>query len=187
VSKRKPPELPLDSPHWRPLIDVYRLVCTDAGSADFAIVDLQRAVDDGVRGKVRNKQGERLFDWSKYKLMRWKEDRVAVCSRADGTFDENARFWVWGPDFKKICPTAFAPTPHAAAQSADDKQPTKGKPGPKTKHNWKLTAAAEMAHFVEERGRPPSAPELAQLVDVKLKYYPDESEVRKLIRFLLSE
>src|SRR5262245_50755658 len=61
------------------------------------------------------------------------------------------------------------------------------KPGKKIQHNWKLQAAYELHRFIEEERRTPTSPELAQRVDNKLKYYPDESDVRELIRFLLSE
>jgi hypothetical protein len=72
-------------------------------------------------------------------------------------------------------------------RKADDKQWTKRKPGKKITRNWKLKAAVAMQRFIEEQGRTPSAPELAQRVDKELKYYPDESDVRDLIRYLLGE
>jgi hypothetical protein len=40
---------------------------------------------------------------------------------------------------------------------------------------------------MKEKGRTPTAPELAERVDSKLMYHPDASEVRKLIRFLINE
>jgi len=61
------------------------------------------------------------------------------------------------------------------------------KPGPKIIKNWKVTAAVELDNFIKEKGSTPSGPELAERIDQKLKYCPDESEVRKLIRFLINE
>ena len=71
----------------------------------------------------------------------------------------------------------------------DDVQPTpqRRKPGQKIKKGWRLTAAVELDGFIKEKGRRPSGPELAQRVDKKLKHYPDESDVRKLMRFLLDD
>jgi hypothetical protein len=61
------------------------------------------------------------------------------------------------------------------------------KPGRKITKNWRLTAAVELDNFMKEEGRTPTAPELAQRVDRKLMYHPDDSEVRDLIRFLINE
>jgi hypothetical protein len=83
-------------------------------------------------------------------------------------------------------PAVSATTP-IERQPDDEQATTKRKPGKKIKKDWKLTAAAELHRFIEAERRTPSAPELAQRVDKNLKYYPDESDVRKLIRFLLSE
>ena len=71
-----------------------------------------------------------------------------------------------------------------AAQSAQDDASPRPKPGQKTK-GWKLTAAVELDGFIKEKGRRPSGPELSERVDKKLEYYPDESDVRELMRFLL--
>ena len=61
------------------------------------------------------------------------------------------------------------------------------KPGKKIKRNWRLHAAVELHRFREEEGRTPTGLELAERVNNKLNYCPDPSDVRKLIRFLLSE
>jgi hypothetical protein len=81
------------------------------------------------------------------------------------------------------------PTTPTAQPAHDDVQPTpqRPKPGQKIKKGWRLTAAVELDGFIKEKGRRPSGPELAQRVDKKLKYYPDESDVRKLMRFLLDD
>jgi len=61
------------------------------------------------------------------------------------------------------------------------------KPGQKIIKNWRLTAAVELDNFMKEKRRTPTSPELAERVDNKLEYYPDESDVRMLIRFLINE
>src|SRR5262249_3526850 len=67
---------------------------------------------------------------------------------------------------------------------ADD---SKRKPGRKITGNWRLEAAAEMHRIRKDEGKTPSAPELCEFCDTTLGYYPDESEMRRLIRFLLGE
>jgi hypothetical protein len=74
-----------------------------------------------------------------------------------------------------------------AAQPAQDDAPPRPKPGQKITKGWRLTAAVELDGFIKEKGRRPSGPELSERVDKKLKYYPDESDVRKLMRFLLDD
>jgi hypothetical protein len=74
-----------------------------------------------------------------------------------------------------------------AAQPAHDDAPPRPKPGQKITKGWRLTAAVELDGFIKEKGRRPSGPELSERVDKKLKYYPDESDVRKLMRFLLDD
>ena len=61
------------------------------------------------------------------------------------------------------------------------------KPGRKITKNWRLAGAVELDNFIKEKGSTPSAPELAERIDKKLKYYPDESDVRTLIRYLINE
>jgi hypothetical protein len=72
-----------------------------------------------------------------------------------------------------------------AAQPAQDDAPPRPKPGQKITKGWKLTAAVELDGFIKEKVRRPSGPELCERVDKMLKYYPDESDVRELMRFLL--
>jgi hypothetical protein len=74
-----------------------------------------------------------------------------------------------------------------AAQPAQDDAPPRPKPGQKITKGWRLTAAVELDGFIREKRRRPSGPELSERVDKKLKYYPDESDVRKLMRFLLDD
>src|SRR5262249_28927710 len=79
-------------------------------------------------------------------------------------------------------PTGPGGAPGPAFASRDRR-----KPGRKITKNWRLTAAVELDNFMKKEGRTPTAPELAQRVDRKLMYHPDDSEVRDLIRFLINE
>jgi hypothetical protein len=78
---------------------------------------------------------------------------------------------------------ATGPTGPGLADARSDRR----KPGRKIIKNWRLTAAVELDNFMKEKGRTPTSPELAERVDKKLKHYPDESDVRELIRFLINE
>jgi Collagen triple helix repeat (20 copies) len=82
---------------------------------------------------------------------------------------------------------ATGPTGPAGATGPAFAPSDRRKPGQKIIKNWRLTAAVELDNFMKEKGRLPTSPELAEQVDNKLEYYPDESEVRKLIRFLINE
>jgi hypothetical protein len=80
-----------------------------------------------------------------------------------------------------------APAAGATGPGFANARSNRRKPGQKIIKNWRVTAAVELDNFMKENGRTPSSPELAQRVDKKLKHYPDESDVRKLIRFLVDE
>jgi hypothetical protein len=69
-------------------------------------------------------------------------------------------------------------------QRADDLQPRR-KPGPKA--NWRLPAAAEMHRIRKEEQKNPTAGELCEFCDKTLNHYPDEREMRRLMRYLLAE
>jgi len=82
---------------------------------------------------------------------------------------------------------ATGPTGRVGATGRAFAPSDRRKPGRKIIKNWRLTAAVELDNFMKEKGRTPTAPELAERVDKKLEYYPDESDVRKLISFLINE
>jgi len=69
-------------------------------------------------------------------------------------------------------------------QRTDDLQPRR-KPGPKA--NWRLPAAAEMHRIRKEEQKNPTAGELCEFCDKTLNHYPDEREMRRLMRYLLAE
>jgi len=86
-------------------------------------------------------------------------------------------------ELDKHYPAAVTAT--AIERQPDDEQPTKRRPGPRA--NWRLPAAAELHRIREKEGRTPTAPELCMFCDKTLGGYPDESEMRALMRFLLGE
>jgi hypothetical protein len=102
---------------------------------------------------------------------------------------EEWHFFVRRRELDRRYPVTGASVQPTTPAAHDDVQPTpqRRKPGQKIKKGWRLTAAVELDGFIKEKGMRPSGPELAQRVDRKLKYYPDESDVRKLMRFLLDD
>jgi hypothetical protein len=123
-AKKASPSLPLDSADWLPLNDVYRSACTRTDSAELAIADLERPLNDGsIRAKKRwldpqGKPSQQLLDfefWHGFKIRRWK-DGLAVCSRANQIFNPDAVFYVWKPDVEKIWPTSGL-TPSASGSA----------------------------------------------------------------------
>ena len=92
-----------------------------------------------------------------------------------------------GPQGPAASVGATGPTGPVGATGPAFAPSDRRKPGRKIIKNWRLTAAVELDNFIKEKGSTPSGPELAERIDQKLKYCPDESEVRKLIRFLINE
>jgi hypothetical protein len=92
-----------------------------------------------------------------------------------------------GPQGPAASVGATGPTGPAGATGPAFAPSDRRKPGQKIIKNWRLTAAVELDNFMKEKGRTPTAPELAERVDRKLMYHPDPSEVRRLIRFLINE
>jgi hypothetical protein len=102
-----------------------------------------------------------------------KDDRWGVRSEEGYEFDAD--------EIRALLPETAAPERPASAAMQ------RRRPGKKTTGNWKLEAVIEMRDFVKQKGRRPTAPELCERIDNKLNYYPDESEMRKLMRLLLDE
>jgi hypothetical protein len=102
---------------------------------------------------------------------------------------EKWRFFVRRRELDRLYPVTAASEQPTTPAAHDDVQPTpqRRKPGPKITKGWRLTAAVELDGFIKEKERRPSGPELSERVDKKLKYYPDESDVRELMRFLLDD
>ena len=86
-------------------------------------------------------------------------------------------------------PAADAPATAAAPEKASDLRTDdrRRKPGPKIKHDWRLEVAAEVYRRRKKGGRTPTAGELAEFCSKKFDYQPDESDIQKLLRFLLNE
>jgi hypothetical protein len=196
VKKRKPLWKPIKAwrPHeWAPFSEAWRRVEATVGRAlRLTQRDLHRAFLDGrLIAAVRRFAQDGTETWTILEPAVWRQLKINYAWSIPGwrELDPEAEQWVFfvrRKELDKLYPVVVAARRTEAA-SAEEKPTVKRKPGKKIKRNWKLKAAVEMHRFMEEEGRTPSAPELCQRIDKTLDYYPDESEMRKLIRFLLSE
>jgi len=92
-------------------------------------------------------------------------------------------------DRDKCYPIAETPTlstPHPSGHAPPPKTGRR-KPGPKITKGWRIRVAAELNRIIEDEKRIPSAAELVEFCGNKLGYYPDESTIQKMLRFLLDD
>jgi hypothetical protein len=207
-------EPPLDGPNWMPAAEAHRMLTSLRGDPDLAAKDLTAAVADKRSAKRlpcmqraiarhiapdQDREIVPLSFWEEYefgfdpvseKLQIWPKG-LAV------EFRFRVAFLVWKAE--KIWPAlAASAAPHAASSARDDEptpaptartddKPQRRRPGPKIKRNWRLFVAVKVHEIREKEGRTPSAGELAQLCEDKIGYQPDESDIQKLLRFLLNE
>jgi hypothetical protein len=121
----------------------------------------------------------------------WEQWTVLVPSLRVHGWDANegAHLFVRRVDLDRLYPIPATPTKTVAPQS-DDVQPPKPrrrKPGPKLKHGWRLEVAIEVYRFREKEGRTPSASELAEYCENKWEWHPDDSDINKLLKYLLDD
>jgi hypothetical protein len=103
----------------------------------------------------------------------------------DEALDEHEHcFFVRRADLDKYYPAPLLAPATASDRRTDDRR---RKPGPRIKHNWRLEVAAEVYRRRKKGGRTPTAGELAEFCSKKFDYQPDESDIQKLLRFLLNE
>jgi hypothetical protein len=141
--------------------------------------------------KVSKAEAAHLSILANFKFKHEDRDACSIWERDEGTWDVTVRddrfdqpeegYEFDADEIRRLLPETEAPERPAAAAME------RRKPGKKTTAKWKLEAAIEMRDFVKQKGRKPTAPELCERIDNKLNYYPDESEMRKLMRLLLDE
>jgi hypothetical protein len=95
------------------------------------------------------------------------------------------RFYVSRSDFAKLWPAAEKLELLQVVKRIEEETDQRRKPGPKTTKRWKLHAAHEIWRVVIAEGREPNAPEIAEAVQKKTGYLPDDAHIRRLIRDLL--
>lgn len=90
-------------------------------------------------------------------------------------------------DKQPMPPLRSKPGPQTRTPTPGPTTSDRRKPGPKIKRNWRLHVAAEAHRIWKEEGSMPGAPELAAFCGEKLGYVPEETDIRNVLRFLLSE
>jgi hypothetical protein len=201
--KKRRAKLPLDDPRWVPIKEAIERRYKQTGSYTLTADDLNEALQkadkaDGLRSLERRAGERKLLSGATWRddlhvsialfpvegKGNWpdrKEGAAVFPRQRDAPPIHGRWFYVWKPDFDDLWPTA---EPITTTERRADAKPRR-KPGPKA--NWRLPAAVKLHEVREKDRRTPSAPELCQHIHRTLKYYPDETEMRKLIRFLLAE
>ena len=129
-------------------------------------------------------------DWRQWRLqlLRTFQSKVeikVIPIDKDEALDEHEHcFFVRRADLDKYYPAPLLAPATASDRRTDDRR---RKPGPRIKHNWRLEVAAEVYRRRKKGGRTPTAGELAEFCSKKFDYQPDESDIQKLLRFLLNE
>jgi hypothetical protein len=96
-------------------------------------------------------------------------------------------YFVRRADLDKWYPDPAKPAAHQPDDTPSKPTTSKRKPGPKIRHDWRLHVAAEV-HRLKESGKgTPTASQLAQFCYDKWEWQPDESEIQKLLKFLVNE
>jgi hypothetical protein len=207
--KKRRTKLPLDDSRWVPIKEAIERRYKQTGSYTLTAADLNEALQkadkpDGLRSLERRAGARKLLSGATWRddlhvsVARfpvegkgdwpdWKEGAAVFPRQRDAPPIRGRWFFVWRPDFEELWPTDPPPTPSEELSPTEDRADDKlrRKPGPKA--NWRLPAAVELHRIRKDEGRTPTAPELCQFCDKTLNHYPDESEMRKLIRFLLAE
>lgn len=192
------------SPHkWGVTLDfAFTRIKASVGTFEFAEDDINEGLRSG-----RLKSGEWQISsegegtWRHLYSSDWARRKVGayppMLAPAPGVFALPPRegTYIEGPQFEGkifICradldeyPTAAPPT----ATQSDGAEPTSNrrKPGPKIRHDWRLHVAAEVHRIKESGKKTPSAAELAQFCYNKWKWQPDESDIQKLLKYLLND
>jgi hypothetical protein len=194
VSKPKKMPLTFSPREWVPLKDALLRIMSNTGARDLALICITR---DLRNGRLRSALVE-IFDgkeritplnpsdWQQWNVQAsWNpEEGVWVEPYVDG------RCFVRRADLDK-----WYPTPTMTDQSDDtpstptttSKHDARRKPGRKITHDWRLHVAAEV-HRLKAGGKvTPTAEALAQFCYNKWKWQPDESDINKLLKYLIND
>jgi len=203
VSKqRKPPPLTLFPYEWVPLGNAFAQIVTGVGKVELAEIDINRDLRNGLlKSALRQislsgdgEETRKLLepaDWQHWRVRGLFAEELTAYVSAEGEqfpIDDGwpktvKLFFVRRAELNKYYPaTPPAPTTTSERRTDDGRR----KPGPRMKHDWRLHVAVETHRIREKEGRTPTAKELAEFCGSKWDYYPDESDIQKLLRFLLN-
>jgi hypothetical protein len=191
VRKRK---LPLESPHWWPLVDLLDRHSQRTGSDKLAVQDFSRALqaEDGLRSLVRraDRSSEQLAAsaWKNdFRIMGWghggpAQARLCVFSRPLDARPPGCWFFVWLPDYKNI----FGDS-HANSSPSEQMQKVPKTRGAKPKHPWPqigfklVRRLQELGPVAGNKSTNSLAEELEEWCENKYRKAPSSSELRAFV------
>jgi hypothetical protein len=200
VPRRKPAPPPNWSPHeWAALPEAFNRIVASGGSLMPALHGLRQDLRYGrLESALRQISHDGQETWRSLKPSDWRQWRLQLLRTfqskppeikvipidKDEALDEHEHyFFVRRADLDKRYPARPVAPARTSDRRTDDRR---RKPGPRTKHEWRLHVAAEV-HRIKESGKgTPSASELAQYCYNKWKWQPDVSDIQKLLRILLN-
>ncbi len=86
-------------------------------------------------------------------------------------------YYVWKPDFDKLWPST-------AADQTLTETSVRRRPGKAPKYDWPLNVAREVIRRIESGEKHPTAPAMIRHCKETIRYEPDDSDMRKLLKFL---
>ena len=152
-------ELPLDSPNWMPAAKAHRRLTGSRGDPDLAALaanDLTAAVADkrlpcmqrAIPRDIASDQDREIVPlsfWDEYEFgFDPVSEKLQILPK--GLADEfrlRVAFFVWQPEFEKICP-ALAASAQARSSPAGIEAPPSRRRGPATTHDW-MSICGEIA------------------------------------------
>ena len=199
MQRRKPAPPSNWSRHeWAPLQEAFNRIVASGGPLMPALHGLRQDLLCGrLESALRQISSDGQETWSLLEPSDWRQWRLQLLRTfqskveikvipidKDEALDEHEhRFFVRRAGLDKRYPA----TPLPATTSDPRTDDRRRKPGPRIKHNWRLEVAAEVHRQRKKGGRTPTAGELAEFCSKKFDYQPDESDIQKLLRFLLNE
>ena len=200
MPRREPAPRPNWSPHeWAALPEAFNRIAAGGGPLTVARLALHQDLLSGrLESALRqiSRDGQETWrslmpsDWRQWRLQLRRtfqskppEIKVIPIDKDEALDEHEHCFFVRRADLNQ-----HYPAPLLAPATASDRRPDRRrKPGPRIKHNWRLEVAAEVYRRRKKGGRTPTAGELAEFCSEKFDYQPDESDIQKLLRFLLNE
>jgi hypothetical protein len=199
VPRRKPAPPPNWSPHeWAALPEAFNRIFAYSEPM-LALGDLHHDLLSGrLESALRQISRDGQETWKSLKPSDWRQWRldyrpgfqirdvikVIPIDRDEALDEREHRFFVRRADLDKRYPV----TPIAQAMTSDRRTDDgRRKPGPRIKHDWRIHVAVETHRIREDEGRTPTAKELAEFCVGKWDYQPDQSDIQKLLRYLLNE
>jgi hypothetical protein len=138
-----------------------------------------RWIAGGADGTMLTKKLDASF-WETHLLDEEDAGKVVVrrLDRSDPDY-LGAAYFVNGRQFDKLYPTK------PAERADNSNRPSRGDPpGPESTKNWRLEVARELLHRAEAGETRLSAAKMIQWCKDKIGYKPDDSDMRKLLKYL---